>query len=119
MTKNIIPVLVAIILIIIIGAVGIGSILIEKYSYSDERADLNEYFGVSGEQLAIVIQDKIVEEKAILRNGICYFDIDTVDRYLNEDIKLNISNNITDLLGLKNDISIKEINKIEYGIYTY
>ncbi len=84
MKKKIIPVLVAIILIIIIGAVGIGSILIEKYSYSDERADLNEYFGVSGEQLAIVIQDKIVEEKAILRNGICYFDIDTVDRYLNE-----------------------------------
>lgn len=42
-----------------------------------------------------------------------------LDSYLNEDIKLNISNNITDLLGLKNDISIKEINKIEYGIYTY
>ena len=41
MKKKIIPVLVAIILIIIIGAVGIGSILIEKYSYSDERADLN------------------------------------------------------------------------------
>ena len=84
MKRKIIPVLVAIVLIIIIGAVGIGSVLIEKYSYSDERADLNEYFGVSGEQLAIVLQDEIVEEKAILRDGICYFDIDTVHRYLNE-----------------------------------
>ena len=84
MKRKIIPVLVAIVLIIIIGAVGVGSVLIEKYSYSDERADLNEYFGVSGEQLAIVLQDEMIEEKAILRDGICYFDIDTVHRYLNE-----------------------------------
>ena len=84
MRKKIIPVLVAIVLIIIIGAVGVGSVLIEKYSYSEERVDPDEYFGVSGEQLAIVLQDEMVEEKAILRDGICYFDIDTVHRYLNE-----------------------------------
>ena len=37
---------------------------------------------------------------------------------LSKDIKSNIGNNIKNLLELKNDISIKEIKKIEYGIYT-
>ena len=42
-----------------------------------------------------------------------------LDRSLNKDVKLNINNNIKNLLELKNNISIKEIKKIEYGIYTY
>ena len=84
MKKRIIPVLVAIVLIMIIGGAAVGSMLIEKYSYSKERANLDEYFGVSGDQLAIVLQDEIVDEKAILRNGTCYFDIDTVQKYFNE-----------------------------------
>lgn len=82
--KKIIPVLLAIIMIIVIGAIALGSVLAEKYSYSDERADLDEYFGVTGDQLAIVLQDEIVDEKAELVNGICYFDLDTVSRYFNE-----------------------------------
>lgn len=47
--KKIIPVLVAIVLILIIAAVGFGTVLIDKYSYSKERADLNSYFGITGE----------------------------------------------------------------------
>lgn len=46
--KKIIPVIVAVILIILIGAVGFGAKLLEKYSYSKERADLTAYFGVAG-----------------------------------------------------------------------
>ena len=38
---------------------------------------------------------------------------------LNKDIKSNISNNIKNLLEIKNDISIKEIKETEYGIYKY
>lgn len=82
--KRLIPVLVAVILIIIIGGVTLGGVLIEKYSYSDERADLDAYFGVQGNQLAIVLQDELVEEKALLQNGICYFSLDTVQKYFNE-----------------------------------
>lgn len=84
MKRKIIPVLVAVFLILVIGAVTVGSMLYEKYSYSTERADLDEYFGVAGDHLAIVLQDDMVEERAILRNGICYFELDTVHRYLNE-----------------------------------
>lgn len=38
---------------------------------------------------------------------------------LNKDVKSNISNNIKNLLEVKNNISIKEVKKTEYGIYTY
>ena len=84
MKRKIIPVLIAVFLIMVIGAVTVGSMLYEKYSYSTERADLDEYFGVTGNQLAIVLQDEMVEEKAILHDGMCYFDLDTVHRYFND-----------------------------------
>lgn len=38
---------------------------------------------------------------------------------LSKEIKSNIGNNIKSLLELKNYISIKEIKKVEYGMYTY
>lgn len=82
--KKIIPVIVALVLILIIGGVGIGGMLLEKYSYSKETADLSEYYGVTGDRLAIVLQDEIVPEQAVYRNGICYFDLDTVHTYFNE-----------------------------------
>ena len=44
--KKMIPVIVAIVLIILIAAVGFGAKLLERYSYSKERADLTEYFGI-------------------------------------------------------------------------
>ena len=47
MKKTIIPIVVAVVLIIIIGGVSIGVRLFEKYSYSRERADLNEYFAIA------------------------------------------------------------------------
>ena len=82
--KKIIPVIVALVLILIIGGVGIGGMLLEKYSYSKETADLTEYYGVTGDRLAIVLQDEIVPEQAVRRGGICYFDLDTVHTYFNE-----------------------------------
>ena len=64
MKKKIIPIVIAIVLIIIIGGVTFGSRILEKYSYSKERADLNAYYGITGSQeAAIVLQDEIVEEK--------------------------------------------------------
>ncbi len=82
--KKFIPVLIAILLIIIIGGVTAVGILLEKYSYSKERADLTEYFGVQGEELAIVLQDEMIEEKAVVKNGLCYLNLETVKKYFNE-----------------------------------
>lgn len=85
MKKKIIPIVIAIVLIIIIGGVTFGSRILEKYSYSKERADLNAYYGITGSQeAAIVLQDEIVEEKARISDGICYLDIATIHKYLND-----------------------------------
>lgn len=83
--KKAIPVIIAIALIIIIGASYVGMKFLDKYSYSKEYADLNEYYTVSGaEETAIVLQDEIVEEKALLRDGTYYFDYATVRKYFND-----------------------------------
>ncbi len=82
--KKLIPVFVAIVLILIIGAATAGTIVFDKYSHSKERADLKEYFGVSGDELAIILQDERLEKKALLKDGVCYFDLNFVHSYLND-----------------------------------
>lgn len=83
--KKIIPVLIAVVLIVVIAGAGIGARLIEKYSYSKERADLTEYFDVRGENdVPIILQDERIEEHAKLIDGVCYFDLATVHKYFND-----------------------------------
>lgn len=82
--KKAIPVIIAIALIIIVGVAYIGMKFLGRYTYSEEYADLNEYYAVSGEETAIVLQDEIVEEKALLRDGSYYFDYATVRKYFND-----------------------------------
>ncbi|MCM1542255.1 MAG: glycosyl hydrolase family 18 protein [Blautia sp.] len=82
--KKMIPVVVALALILIIGGAAVGRVLLDKYSYSKETVDLEEYYGAAGDRLAIVLQDEIVPEQAVRRDGVCYFDLDTVHTYFNE-----------------------------------
>lgn len=94
MKKKIIPIIVAILLICVIGGVFVGGKLLERYSYSKERADMDAYYQVTGEQAAIILQDEMVEEKAIVRNGICYFDLATVHKYFNDVFYVNMTDNL-------------------------
>lgn len=84
MKKKMIPALTAIVLIILIAGVALGRQFYEKYSYSTEKADLYEYFNIyKEEEVPILLQDELVEEKAVLSDGKYYFDLDTVHKYLN------------------------------------
>ena len=94
MKNKVIVFAIAIVLIGIVAAVAIGKPLMDKYSYSDERMDLDEYFGVKGERAAIVLQDEIVEEQALVRGGVCYFDLDTVHKYMNEIFYVDMGENL-------------------------
>ena len=82
--KKIIPVLIAVVLILIIGAGTVAGMLYEKYSYSDERVDLNAYFQVQGEEKIIFLQDEKLSEKAVMKDGRCYLTMDMVTTYFNE-----------------------------------
>ena len=68
--KKVIPALVAIGLIIIIGAIAFGGELREKYSYSNEGADLYEHFNLKDiSQIAIIENNALLEEQAYLLDG--------------------------------------------------
>ncbi len=80
--KKLIPVLIAIVLIFIVAGVSFGSVIKDRYSYSKERADLNEYFGVTGNEAAIIMQNEIIPDKALVGNdGTFYLTYDTVSDY--------------------------------------
>ena len=47
--------------------------------------DLNAYYGLeTGEDVALVLNNEIKEEKGKLSEGRCYLDLDTVHEYLND-----------------------------------
>ncbi len=83
--KRIIPVLIAIVLIILVVGINFVPKIIEKYSYSDERADLTAYFGVSSDsEAAIIMQDSILDQHALIRDGKPYISYDLVSEYFVE-----------------------------------
>ena len=82
--KKIIPALVAIVLIILVAAACFGTKLLDKYSYSKEYADLDEYFDIDGEEdTAIILQDERLADRALLRDGEYYLTLETVHEYFN------------------------------------
>ncbi len=85
MKKKIVPVLIAIALIIVIAGISVGAKLLERYSYTKARADLNAYFDMGGDtDVAIVLQDEMIEQRAALFDGIYYLDLNTVHTYFND-----------------------------------
>ncbi len=83
--KKIMPVLIAIVLIIVVAGIGFGAKIAEKYSYSKERADLTQYFGITdSDDVPIILQNEQIEEHARLFDGVCYFDFATVHKYFND-----------------------------------
>lgn len=114
--KKLIPVAVAVVLIVIIAAVGFGPKILNRYSYSKEMADREEYFRVTGAaEAAIILQDAMVEEKALVENGICYFDLATVHKYLNDRFYADRKENLL-LFTTPTDIVRTEMGSTSYDV---
>ena len=79
MKKKIIPALVAIALIIIILAIAGGGAYFSRFGYSNEHRDLKGYYGIENDSdVAIVLQDEIIDIKARLIEGNCYLSYEDV-----------------------------------------
>lgn len=90
MKKRIITVLVPVVLIILVVAAAFGSKLFERYTYSKEYADLENYFGITQEdEYAIVLQDELIENMAKGKNGGHYFSLSTVEKYFTDRFYVN------------------------------
>lgn len=85
MKKKVLPVIVVIALIaIIVGIMGLSS-LIRKYTPSKERQDLAEYYHITSEdQVAIILNDSVIDTNARLIGGHIYVDYRFVRDNLNE-----------------------------------
>ncbi len=93
--KKVIPVLIAIVLIIVIVGVAFGNKIYEKYSYSQERADKNEYFQIIKEgQVPIILQDERAPYDAQMINGTVYFDVNTIKELLNDRFYYDFNENL-------------------------
>ena len=85
----------AILLILVIGGCTLGKMLLDRYSYSKEEADWNEFYQVSEtDRSAIILQDEMVEEQALIKDGVCYFDLATVHKYMNEVFYADLSEDL-------------------------
>ena len=85
--KKIIPAIVAIALILLVLAGSFGMKLLDRFSYSNETQNLEEYYGLSeGDQgsVAIVLQNEKIDTQAKLIDGRCYMEIEDVQALLNE-----------------------------------
>lgn len=108
MKKRVVTVLVPVVLIFIVIAVALGSQILERYSYSKNKADLNEYFGlVQADEVAMVVQDTIVDDKAKLRDNVVYFTLSTVETYFTNRFYVN---SLEHVLLFTTDTDVIQIN---------
>ncbi len=82
--KKAAPVLVVLILIVLVGAAGVGSFLINRYKPGTEYMAGNEYFKLTDENSAALIQNgELLEEQAVLIGGEPYAAYTYVESQLN------------------------------------
>ena len=93
--KRLIPILIAITIIAAIIYFVFYPEYQERYAYSDERADLMAFFGVADEtEVAIILQDTKINEKARYWDDTYYFDLDTVYKYFNSRFYVDEGENL-------------------------
>lgn len=113
--KKNIGIRIAFFIILIIIAVA-AVFLWKRYSPSREEADRNEYYGIENEnQLAIIINNEIVEPHGMIAEGKAYIQYDIVRDYINSRFYWDPNENIL-LYTLPNDIVSVEVGSKDYTV---
>ncbi|MFU0825966.1 MAG: GH18 domain-containing protein [Lachnoclostridium sp.] len=84
MSKGKRPEILGTIIAFIIILVVIGAAVVKKYMPSKEVMELTEYYKLDKDEVLIIMQDKIYDQKALLKNGKVYLDYNTVTDMLNK-----------------------------------
>jgi spore germination protein YaaH len=114
--KRAIPILAAVVLIVIVAVIGITTKIIEKYMPTDERMDLKQYFKVEqDDELALVLQNQVVENKGRIYDGVAYIDYDTIRNYLNPRFYWDKYENILIYTTPTDSINV-EVGKKDYSV---
>lgn len=108
MKKKIIPVAAAVILIAIVAIIGIVTKVVEKYTPTNERMTAEDYFGIAQkDEVALIFQDKVIDNKGLIIDEAAYIDYDAVKTYLNDRFYWDSAANLcvyttpTDIITMK------------------
>lgn len=95
MKKKIIPVIAAGLLILVVILFMLLGNLIEKYSPSKETEDLSTYYGLSSDtEIALILNNEVIDAKGRLIDGHVYLDYNTVYNYINSRFYWDTNENL-------------------------
>lgn len=81
--SKLVPLLVILLLIIVVSAVGMITSLIKKYTPSDVRMELEDYYQIPLEdEVVLILQDSVSETRGRLSEGVVYLPYQTVTETL-------------------------------------
>lgn len=82
-------------LFVVLLSVVIGAFLLKKYGPSKDRANLNEYFGITEkEQLAVTVDNKVLPAAGKMFDGQPYVEYSIVRDYLNDRFYVDKNENL-------------------------
>ena len=118
MKKKAQPMEIAMILIILVMIIGIAWKIADRYIPSRVVMDSAVYFGVTDEgDAAIVMSDRVVQEKALVREGNAYIEYEMVKESLNDHFYYDEQENQI-ILTTATDIIKIPFNSTEYTTLT-
>ncbi len=114
--KRLMPFFAAVVLILLIAVIMIVSFFIEKYSPSKEIADYRNYYSVGGEdQVAILLNNELLETKGKLIDGEVYVDTEFLYQNLNSRFYWDSQENLL-LYALPTELVTAAAGSNEYTV---
>lgn len=113
--KRRVGLLITLLIVLVIAAVA-GAFLWKKYSPSKERIDTKKYYGIENDnQMAITVDDQIVEPHGMISDGKAYVQYEIVRDYINSRFYWDSNENKL-LYTLPTDIVTVEADSKDYSI---
>lgn len=100
----------AVILVVVAGKI------ISKYTPTKEEKNLYEYYGLEKEsRAAIVLNHEILEQQAVIKDGMLYLDYDTVRELFNDRFYWDGNENLL-LYTTASDVITAKVSEKEYSV---
>lgn len=103
-------------LVILVVAIVAAAFLWKKYSPSKKEYDLNKYYGIESEgQLAITVDNQVVEPHGMIADGKAYVRYEIVRDYINSRFYWDPNENVL-LYTLPKDMVTVEVGSKDYNV---
>ena len=115
MKRKIVGVILAILLIVVMGAVALGGFLMHRNAESEDPLDYEATYGISGNQYTVTFNNEIKDYKAVEEEGRVYLSLTGVTADINSRFYWDSNESV--LIYTGNDFSVKA--NADENTYTY